>query len=211
MKRFPISIFLLCGVALILAAFPVFGQRDNFEFNKKPLKDLAESVKAKNIDWAKLFRVEAETVLTKNGKFDKEKTKFTRTEGDAQLVEVVKQSFEAFGESGWFGYLRMQGIENLKLSASQNAESFFVLIISEQPTPERAATIASAFNGLVQMALLMDKNGTKKLNDDEKKLLSGAKVIRVEKSVTINILLSAQDFQEMVKRRLVESKENTAE
>jgi hypothetical protein len=204
------SFFFLCGVVLALAAFPVFGQQDEIVIDKKPLKDLAVSVKAKNLDWTKPFLVEAEMVLTKDGKFDREKTKFTREQGDAEMVEIVKQAIEATGESGWLGYLRMQGIDNFKLSASQTAEVFSVLMISEQPTPERAKTCSSGFNGLIQMALMLDKNGTKKLGDDEKKLLSGTKVTAKEKSVTIDISIPAQDFQEMMRRKFNESKETTA-
>ncbi len=212
MKRFVNSIFLLCGIALSLAAFPVFGQEtsNGFEINKKPLKNFAESVKAKNLDWSKLFSVEAETVLTKEGKFDKEKTKFTKTEGDAELVEAVKQAFKAVGESGWFGYLNMQGIKEVKLSASQNSETFSFSLFSEQSTLERANVIASGVNGLVHMVLLLDKNGAKKLGEDEIKLLQGARAGVQEKTVNINISLSASNFQEMVKRRINEAKETKA-
>lgn len=212
MKRFLNSTFLLCGIALLLAAFPVFGQEtpNEIEINKKSLKDFAESVKAKSLDWSKSFSVEAETVLTKEGKFDKEKTKFTKAEGDAELVETVKQAFEAAGESGWFVYLSNQGIKEVKLSASQNSVTFSFSLLSEQATLERANTIASAFNGLVHMVLTMDKNGIKKLDEDEKKLLKGAKVTAREKTVNINISLAANDFQEMVRRKLNESKETKA-
>lgn len=211
MKRFVNSIFLLCGIALSLAAFPVFGQEtsNEVEIDTKPLKDFAELVKAKYL-WSKPFSVEAETVLTKEGKFDREKTKFTKTEGDADITETVKQAFEAAGESGWFGYLRMEGIKEVKLSASQNAETFSFSLFSEQATMERANTIASIFNSLAHMVLLYDKNGFKKLDEDEKKLLKGSRVTSQEKTVNMNISLAANDFQEMARRKLNEAKETKA-
>src|SRR5215213_4281333 len=210
MKKFAKSIFLLGGLILCLAAFPVFGQKGSgeFEINRKPLKDFAASVKAKNIDWTKPFLVEAETVLTRDGRF--EQTKFTKTEGDAETVAVVKQAFEAAGESGWLGYLRRQGIKEIKVSAVQNSENFSVSMVSEQPTPERAKTVSSGMNALVTLALMADKNGWKKLGDDEIKLLNATKVTAQEKTVNINVSLAAGDFQEMVMRRVSESKEKTA-
>jgi hypothetical protein len=101
----------------------------------------------------------------------------------------------------------MQGIENIRFSASQNSETFTFLAVTEQPTLARANTIASSFNGLIGAALLADKNGWKKLGEDERKLLSGAKATVAEKSVTINISLAAADFQEMTRRALSEKQE----
>jgi hypothetical protein len=211
MSRFVNSIFLLCGLILVLAAFPVFGQENSrgLEINKKPLKDLAESVKEKNIDWTKPFLVELEGSLTKEGKFDKEKTKFTKSEGDTELVEVIKQTFEAVSDSGWLGYLSYQGIEKIKISAVQNSENFIISVISQQPTLERANTLSSGLNAIINGALLLDRNSARKLGDDERKLLNAARSTAQEKTVNINFVLPAKDFQEMVKRRISESKGNT--
>ncbi len=202
------SILLLGGVIISLAAFPVFGQNQRAEIviNKKPLKEFAASVKAKKLDWTKPFLVEVETGLTKDGKFDKEKTKFTKTEGDAETVEAVKRAFEAAGESGWFGYLSQQGIKEIKISVAQNSENFSALIFFEEPSPERARTLSSGLNAMVNAALMADKNGWKKLGADEKKLLSGAEVTAREKTVNINVSLAASDFQEMVRRGLSDEK-----
>jgi hypothetical protein len=213
MKRFVYSILLLCGVSLTLAAFPVFGQEksnDN-EINKKPLQDFAASLKGKEIDWTKTFAIEVEGFLMKNGRLDAKKTKVVRTEGDAQSVEIAKRYLEALGDSGWFRYLSNQGIEKVRFSAAQTSETFSVSIISEYPTPQRANSVSSGLGMLVSAALLMEKNGVKKLGDDERKILNGTKVSVNEKNVSINTLLPASDFQEMVKRSLGESKEsNTA-
>ena len=210
MRKLTKTFFLLCGLSFALAAFPVFGQQGEVEINRQPLKDFAKAVKAKRLDWTKPFSVEAEVVLTKEGKFDKEKTKFIKSEGDTALTEAVKQAFEAAGESGWFGYLNQLGAENIKLSVSQNTEVFSMLLISEHETLERSRTVASALNMMVKFVLMSDENGKKKLGDDEKKLLRNTKVTAEEKSVTINVSIPAADFQEMMRRRLDEKKEETA-
>lgn len=212
MSRFVKSIFLLCGLILILAALPVFGQENSngLEVNKKPLKDLGESVKGKKIDWTKPFLVEMESSLTKEGKFEKEKTKLIKSEGDAELVEVVKQAFAAVGDSGWLGYLGAQGIKQLKISAAQNSENFSVSIVSEQPTVALANSVSSRLKAIINTSLMVHKNGIKKLGDDEIKLLEATRADAQEKTVNLNISLSASDFQEIVKRRINESKENTS-
>ena len=207
MKTLFTTIFFFGGVALSIAAMPVFGQVDGVGISRQPLKDFAAYAKAKNIDWTKPFLVEAETVLTKNGRFDKEQTKYTETEGDAETIEVVKRAFEAADESGWLIYLRNQGFEKIKLSARRTAENFSLSLIAEQPTPERANTIASGINGLIYSVLMLERKNQTKLGDDEKKVLSGTKVTAQEKTVTINISLAAAAFQEMMRRRLNEGKE----
>jgi hypothetical protein len=123
------------------------------------------------------------------------------------MVGIVKQAFEAVGESGWFGYLTDQGVQSVKISAAQNSETFSISVSSALPTVERANTIASAVNHLVGTVLLMDKNDFKKLGEDEKKILSATKVTAGGKIVIINVSLPATDFQEMVKRRPSEPKE----
>jgi hypothetical protein len=68
MNGFAASIFLLGGLILTLAAFPVCGQenRDGIEINKQPLKDFAESAGQKDIDWTKSFLVEPAGSISKN-------------------------------------------------------------------------------------------------------------------------------------------------
>lgn len=199
MKKILQSIFFLGGVILSLAAFPVCGQS---EINKKPLRDLVVYAKSKNVDWSKPFLVELKGVLMKNGKIDAAKSNFTRVDGDLQTVEIVKQAFQAFSDSGWLQYLSQQGIENITATVEQTSETFAVSVLSPQATPERAKTLASAFSSMISIVLMMDKNGTKKLGDDEKKLLSGATVTSDAKNVTINLSLPARDFREMVQRSI---------
>lgn len=211
MRKVLSSIFLFCGVVILLAAPPVSGQVQDFDIavSKKPLNDLVKSVKGKNIDWSKPFAVELETVLTKDGRFDREKTKFTKTEGKADSVEIVKQAFEAVGDSGWLAYLRNMGIDQVKFSVVQDSETFTATLFSEQQTPERAKTIASSFNGLVAAVAYADRSGYVKLGEDEKKLLSGAKVNAQEKTANISVSLGAKDFQDMIRRRLGEPAKKT--
>ncbi len=46
MKKFGKSVFLACGLLLMLAALPVLAQK-NVEINKKPLRDFADLVNQK--------------------------------------------------------------------------------------------------------------------------------------------------------------------
>jgi hypothetical protein len=211
MSRFVNSIFLFCGLILTLAALPVFGQEKTgeIEINRQPLRDFSKIVKEKfdrkEVDLAKSFLIQLDGALTKDGKFDGAKSKFVRTEGDAQTVQIAKQAIEAVGDSGWLGYLRNQGIEKINLTVAQDDSQFSVNLISELPTPERAKTFSTAMTALIQAALLLDKNGSRKLGEDEKLLLSSTKISSENKNFALNIAIPKPTFQEMIQRKLPET------
>ena len=223
MINFAKKLFVLCGILLGLAAFPVLAQKteplNEVLINKRPLKDFAEIAKQKilsdEVDLDKEFSVSLVGVITKDGKFDlsrdektkQPKTRITKTEGDAQMIELTKQAIEAVGDSGWFGYLRSQGIEKFNLTVSQDTENFSVVILNQQPTPEKARTYVSALNSLVNAVVLMDKNGTRKLGDNERKLLNGTKATAREKNVSIIISLPKAEFQEMIRQEINRSEQ----
>jgi len=205
------SILLLCGLILGLAALPVFGQEKSgeIEINRQPLRDFSKIVKEKldrkEVDLTKSFLVQFDGTLTKDGKFDATKSKFVRTEGDAQTVQITKQAIEAVSDSGWFMYLRIQGIEKINLTVAQDDSQFSVNVISELPTPERAKTISAGLAGTIQAVLLLDKNGSRKLGEDEKLLLSNTKISNENKNFAMNIAIPKPTFHEMIQRKLQET------
>jgi len=189
------------------------------EINKKVMKDFASTVKTKydkkEVDLSQNFKVVAEGFLTKDGKLDTtpdKKTKQPRSriltaEGNQQMVEVAAQAIAAIGDSGWLGYLRNQGVEKINFTVVQDNDNLQVIITSDFPTPERANTVTSGLNGLMQGALLADKNGWKKLGDDEKVLLGSAKaVVNPDngKQFVLNFVLPKPIAQEMITRKLNE-------
>lgn len=220
MRSFIFSIFLLGGLSFALAALPVCGQvnerqqqqRDKVNeivVNKKPLREFAQMIKerdeTKRVDLTKAFLIEVEGVLTKEGKLTQ--AKITKTDGDKELVEIAQEGILAIGDSGWLGYLSMHGVEKVKIAIAQTAENFSFTFVSELPTLQRANTVASGTNAIVNAALLLDKNGIKKLGDDERTLLSNTKVTSAEKTANINFTMPAGEFREMIRRRLNEPKE----
>ncbi len=211
MSRLFNSIFLLCGLILTLAALPVFGQEKpaENEINRQPLRDFSKIVEEKfdrkEVDLEKSFLVQIDGVLTKDGKLDGAKSRFIRTEGDAQTVQITKQAIEAVSDSGWFMYLRNQGIEKINLTVAQDDTQFSVNILFELPTPERAKTLSTGMAGMIQAALLLDKNGSRKLGEDEKLLLSNMKISTENKTFTLNIAIPKPTFQEMIRRKLQET------
>ena len=184
--------------------------------NKKPMRDFAgvvrEKYDKKEVDLTQNFKVVAEGVLTPDGKFDvtedkrtkQKRTRVTIKEGNPEMIQITEQAIAAIGDSGWLGYLRNQGVEKIIFTVVQDNDNLQVIITSDQPTPERAKTMASGLNGIIQGALLADKNGFKKLGEDEKVLLSNAKVTESGKQFVLNFVLPKPVAQEMITRKLKE-------
>ena len=194
--------------------------------NKKVMKDYALVVKEKfdkkEIDLSQNFKVVAEGVLTTGGKLDttidkktkQPKSRILEVDGNEQMVEIAKQAIAAIGDSGWLGYLRNQGVEKINFTVVQNNDNLQVVITSDLSTPERANTVTSGLNGVIQAAFFADKNSIKKLGEDEKVLLSNAKVLvnpENKKQFVLNFLLPKTTALEMITRKLNEPAENPAE
>jgi hypothetical protein len=191
--------------------------------NKKVMKDFASVVKTKyekkEIDLSQNFKVVADGVLTKDGKLDiteDKKTKLPKSrilfkEGNAEMITIAEQAIAAIGDSGWLGHLRNQGIDKINFTVVQDNDNLKVIITSDLPTPERANTVTSGLNGIIQAALLADKNEWKKLGDDERVLLSSAKLSVNGKQFVLDFALPKPTALEMITRKLNEPEDKTTE
>ena len=220
MKRFLVSIFLLGGLSFALAALPVYGQKEKnsgriemtvVDVKKDVLRDFALMVRRvdeeKRVDWTKPFLVEIEGVLTKEGKLTQ--SKIVKSEGDKELIEIAQQGVLAIGDSRSLVYLSNFGTEKIRFIAAQTSEMFSFSVALELSAAEKARTVSSGLSSVLGIALTADKNGTRRLGDDEKTLLTNTKVTSEEKTVSINISMPAGEFREMVRRRLIEPKDKT--
>ena len=189
---------------MILATLPTFAQN---EINKKPLQDSADNLNQKlekgEVDLTKPFSVTLEGYLTKEGKFDIKRSRFTKSEGDRQMVEVVKQAIEAVSDSGMLSYLQQFGIEKVIVNISQDDKNVAAVITSELPTVAKAKTIVSGFNVFFQMAKINVKEET------EKTLLNAAKVSSQDKNFIINFAMPKEEVHQLLKNELQKAKEKS--
>jgi hypothetical protein len=219
MRRFPVSVFLLGGLSFALAALPVCAQKQDsgqIEFTivdvkKDVLRDFALMVRRldeeKRVDWTKPFSIEVEGVLTKEGRLAQ--AKIIKTDGDKELIEIAQQGISAIGDSGSLRYLSKTGVEKISFIAAQTSDTFSFSAVLELPAAEKARTVSSGLSALISFALSADKNGSRKLGDDEKTLLTNARVTSAEKAVNINISMPAGEFREMMRRQFNASEEKT--
>lgn len=182
------------------------------EINKKPLADFADGVstkwEAKEIDLNQDFTIVLNGVLTKDGKLDRDKSKFdvTKQKGDPKMIDVGKAALEAVGDSGYLSYLALLGVDKINATLVQDDKEITVVITSGQKTPERASVIASGINGYILIGKTVTKNPS-----DERTLLDGAKVTADGKNFVLNFVIPKPIAQEMITRKLKEAQAKKAE
>ena len=181
------------------------------EINKKPFEDLGdaliEKIAKKEVDLNKPFTVVLDGTISADGKLDPKKSRFIKFEGDEQMVNVAKDAIEAVGSSGFLGYLKNNGIDRVNFTMVQDDKQIYVLIVSDQKTPEKAATTASGFNTLISGIKILDQNGLKKLDDNSKTLINNSKVSSDGKNFVLNFTIPKQNAQDLINKSLRERAE----
>lgn len=176
------------------------------EINKKPLTDFADLVaikwEAKEVDLNQPFLLVMNGVITKDGKLDREKSKFdlSQQKGDAKMIEIAKGAVEALGDSGFLTYLQVQGIDKITATVMQDDKDVKVLIISTQKTVERANTVSSILSAVIVGGKLKAENPS-----DERTLLDAAKSIADGKNFVLQFAIPKSVAQEMINRKLKEA------
>ncbi|MGI8638400.1 MAG: hypothetical protein ACR2MG_00370 [Pyrinomonadaceae bacterium] len=181
------------------------------EINKKPFEELGDSLNdklaKKEVDLTKPFSVILDGTITADGKLDSKKSKFVKFDGDEQMVNVAKDAIEAVGNSGFLGYLKNNGVDKVNFTMVQDDKQIYVIIVSDQKTPEKASTTASGFNTLLSGIRLLDQNGLKKLDESSKTLINNSKVTNDGKNFVLNFTIPKQDAQNLINRSLKERAE----
>ena len=177
------------------------------EINKKPLLDFTDGILNKwlnkEVDLNQPFTVVLDATLTKDGRFDKTKTKWDpkKQKGDPKMIAVAKEALEAVGDSGFLSYLRNMDVEKLTITIVQDENQVTAMISSSQKTPEQARTKSSGLNGWMTLGKLKVKNPS-----DERTLLDGAKVTAEGTNLIVNVLIPKPIAQEMMTRKLNEAR-----
>lgn len=188
--------------------------------NKRPLKDKATEtlvkIDAGSVKLDKAFRVvitgtlglatDGKTVVLKNPKVAPVDKNFP---GDPALTKLAQDWVVAVGDAGWYGYLGVmdekKGVgRKIIISIEQNDATFLANLKAEQPSPERANTTASALYNMMTIGALAAKG-------DELTFLKSTKTASEGNFLVVNFEMPKPQVQEMIQRKLAESKEPKAQ
>lgn len=185
--------------------------KENFKVNKEPFKKLADGVIAqqdvtdptKKVDLKQAFKVVLDGTLTKEGKFDADKSGFKESNGNQQMVDVAKSAIEAIGDSTILSYLQALGVDKVNITLIQDDKQITAIIKSGQPTEEKARTVSSGFNGFITLAKMNTKD-----DEEVQALLKGVKVSAEGKSFVINFVMPKDQAHQLIDKKLQEARQN---
>ncbi len=168
--------------------------------NKKPLQDFGdgvlEKVSKKEIDLTKPFSVVMVGTITKDGKFDRKKSAFLKTDGDQAMIDVAKLAIEAIGDSGILTYLKTLNVDTIKFELVQDDKQIYAVITSDQKSEQSAKAVTSGLNTAISIGKMTVKE------EDTLALLNAAKVESKEKNFILNFNMEKAIAQELIKRQL---------
>lgn len=214
MKRYLLGTSIVCGMLITLAAFPVFGQKDDpvteIEVNKRPIQDFAAFARKEietGLDLNAEFVVELEGTLTKDGRIDAKTARFKRTDGDPRMVALIRKSIESVNDAGYFSYLTALSAQNLILVIAQDKENLRINIASEFETEARSKSTRSALELMVSLGKHQkNRDNATESEKDDLLLLESVIVGSEGKKLFIKSVLPKATVKEMIERNLSKHK-----
>ena len=172
------------------------------EINKKPLKDFAAYANdLKNqgkLDLNKPFEIVIEAKLDENGKL--KDAKFTRSEGDENLVDLFSKLVAALNDSGFLTYLQPISKDNpgatVKITVKQGEQEVLASVESETSSPQRAESLAKALNNLLFFG------AGARAGKDEEVIMKNTNAMPDGKRVVVNFSMPRQSVVDMIKKQL---------
>lgn len=175
---------------------------DENQINKKVLKDFAAYANdLKNqgkLDLNKPFEIVIEAELDEQGKL--KNPRFTKKEGDENLVDVFGKMIAALNDSGFLTYLQLISKDNpgaiVKITVKQGEQDVLASVESEASSPQRAEYFARALNNLLFFG------AGARAGKDEEVLMKNTNATPDGKKVVVNFSMPRQSVVDMIKKQL---------
>ena len=175
---------------------------DENQINKKVLKDFAAYANdLKNqgkLNLDKPFEIVIEAELDEQGKL--KDPRFTKKEGDENLVEVFGRMIAALNDSGFLTYLQPISRDNpgsiVKITVKQGEQEVLASVESEASSPQRAESLARALNNLLFFG------AGSRAGKDEEVLMKNTNATPDGKKVVVNFSMPRQSVVDMIKKQL---------
>jgi hypothetical protein len=175
------------------------------EINKKALKDFAAYAnQLKNqgkLDLNKPFEIVIEAELDANGKL--KDPKFTKKEGDPNLVDLFGRMVAALNDSGFLIYLKPIDKDNpgtkVVFTVKQGESEVLASVESEVSSDDSARLLAKGFNAALMIG------AESRAGKDEEILLRNTSASPNGKKIIFNFTMPRQAVVDLIKKQLAAS------
>jgi len=172
------------------------------EINKKALKDFAiyaNDLKNRGqLDLNKPFEIVIEAELDGNGKL--KDPKFTKKEGDPNLVDLFGRMVGALNDSGFLVYLKPIDKDNpgskVVFTIKQGESEVLATVESEASSVDSARVLAKGFNAALSIG------AESRAGKDEEVLLRNTSAAPLGKKLIFNFTMPRQALVDLIKKQL---------
>ena len=172
------------------------------EINKQVLKDFAtyaNNLKTEGkLDLNKPFEIVIEAELDEQGKL--KNPRFTKKDGDENLVDLFGKLVAALNDSGFLTYLQPISKDNpnatIKITVKQGEQEVLASVESEASSPQRAESLAKALNNLLYFG------AGSRAGKDEEVIMKNTSATPDGKRVVVNFSMPRQSVVDMIKKQL---------
>ena len=172
------------------------------EINKQVLKDFAKyanELKNQNkLNIDKPFEIVIEAELDDKGKL--KNPRFTKKEGDENLIDLFGKLVAAVNDSGFLTYLQPISKDNpnakVRITVKQGEREVLASVESEASSPQRAESLAKALNNLLYFG------AGSRAGHDEEVLMKNTSATPEGKRVVVNFSMPRQSVVDMIKKQL---------
>lgn len=175
---------------------------DENQINKKVLKDFAAYANdLKNqgkLDLNKPFEIVIEAELDDKGKL--KNPRFTKKEGDENLVDLFGRMIAALNDSGFLVYLQAISKDNpnatVKITVKQGTQEVLASVESEASSAGQAESLAKALN------LMLFAGAKTREGKDEEVIMKNTNASQDGKKVVVNFAMPRQSVVDMIKKQM---------
>jgi hypothetical protein len=172
------------------------------QINKKALKDFAtyanDLKKEGKLDLNKPFEIVIEAQLDEKGKLVN--PRFTKKDGDENLIELFGRMVAALNDSGFLTYLTPISKDNpgsiVRITVKQGESEVLASVESETTSPERAKSLASVLNNLLYFG------AGSRAGKDEEVIMKNTSATPDGKKVLVNFSMPRQSVVDMIKKQM---------
>lgn len=149
------------------------------------------------------FDIEAQATIGSDGRIDANSIKYTRTDGDPALIELVKGYISTVNDSPYIQHIAMLGATSVVIRAKQDDSQFAGAGVLEMPNALRAMTVKSMLSTMLPLLRKQkDREDMSEADKSELALLNATSVSSSGRYVTVSLNMPKAAFRDIVEAEL---------
>ncbi len=202
------SKLLSLGVIILAASISTFAQGASDSasatiFVESPAATAKRHYADGKIDLNAPFDIEAQAAIGSDGRVDTNSIKFTRTDGDPAVTELIKSYILTVNDSPYIQHLSTLGATSIVIRAKQDDSQFAGAAVLEMPNALRAMTVKSMLSAMLPaIRKQKEREDMSEADKRELALLNATSVASSGRTITVSLNMPKAAFRDIVEQEL---------